>query len=76
MKKMNSERMKKNKLNGYIYANKITQKRVGKFDKSGCIEIYESISEASRKNNISITSISYCANGKRATGGGYIWHFV
>ena len=76
MKKMNSERMKKNKLNGYIYANEITKKRVGKFDEFGCIEIYESISEASRKNNISITSISYCANGKRATGGGYIWHFV
>lgn len=76
MKKMNSERMKKNKLNGYIYANEITKKRVGKFDEFGCIEIYESISEASRKNNINITSISYSANGKRATGGGYIWHFV
>ena len=29
-----------------------------------------------RKNNINITSISYSANGKRKTGGGYIWHFV
>ena len=28
------------------------------------------------KNNINITSISYSANGKRKTGGGFIWHFV
>lgn len=62
--------------NGYIYANELTKKRVGKFDEFGCIEIYESISEASRKTGISIASISYSANGKRATGGGYIWHFV
>lgn len=40
------------------------------------LEIYESISEASRKTGIAITSISYCANGKRKTGGGFIWHFV
>ena len=26
--------------------------------------------------HINITSISYSANGKRKTGGGYIWHFV
>lgn len=76
MRKIKSEIMKRNKLNGYIYANEITKKRVGKFDEFGCIEIYESISEASRKNNISITSISYSANGKRKTGGGYLWHFV
>ena len=40
------------------------------------VEIYESISEASRDTKITITSISYSANGKRKTGGGYIWHFV
>lgn len=67
----------KNNLSKYhILANEVTKKRVGKFDEFGCIEIYESISEASRKNNISIASISYSANGKRKTGGGYIWHFV
>ena len=76
MAKLNSERIKLNPLNGYIYANKLTKKRVGKFDEFGCIEIYESISEASRKTGISIASISYSANGKRATGGGYIWHFI
>lgn len=25
---------------------------------------------------ITITNISYCANGKRKSGGGYIWHFI
>ena len=48
-----------------------------KYDKyNNLIEIYESISEASRKTGITIPSISYSANGKRKTGGGFIWHFV
>ena len=76
-KKINKQNAIKNNLSKYhILANEVTKKRVGKFDKFGCIEIYESISEASRKTGISIASISYSANGKRATGGGYIWHFV
>ena len=49
----------------------------GVFDKyNNLIEVYESISEASRRTGTTITSISYSANGKRKTGGGYIWHFV
>ena len=68
----------KNNLGKYhILANESTKKKVAKYDKNNnLIEIYESISEASRKNNINITSISYSANGKRKTGGGFIWHFV
>ncbi len=58
-------------------ANEITKKKVAKYDKyNNLIEIYESISKASRKNGIAIPSISYSANGKRKTGGGFIWHFV
>lgn len=77
MAKQNSIRMKHNPLNGYIYANKVTKKKVAKYDKNNnLIKIYGSISEASRDTKITITSISYSANGKRKTGGGYIWHFV
>lgn len=77
MKKLNSERMKNNPLNGYIYANKLTKKKIGQYDKNNnLIKIYESISEASRKTGITITSISYSANGRRKSGGGYLWHFV
>ena len=68
----------KNNLGKYhILANESAKKRVAKYDKNNnSIQVYNSISEASRKNNINITSISYSANGKRKTGGGYIWHFV
>lgn len=68
----------KNNLGKYhILANESAKKRVAKYDKNNnLIQVYNSISEASRKNNINITSISYSANGKRKTGGGYIWHFV
>ena len=68
----------KNNLGKYhILASKSAKKRVAKYDKNNnLIQVYNSITEASRKNNINITSISYSANGKRKTGGGYIWHFV
>ena len=68
----------KNNLGKYhILASESAKKRVAKYDKNNnLIQVYNSITEASRKNNINITSISYSANGKRKTGGGYIWHFV
>ena len=68
----------KNNLGKYhILASESAKKRVAKYDKNNnLIQLYNSITEASRKNNINITSISYSANGKRKTGGGYIWHFV
>ena len=40
------------------------------------LETYENISEASRKNNISISSISYVCNNKRKTAGGFVWHYA
>lgn len=65
------------------YAQKINSsfndrnKKVKQYDKeNNLINTYESISEASRRTGITIASISYSANGKRKTGGGYIWHFV
>ena len=77
MKKLNSERMKGNKLNGYIYANEITKKKIIQCDlDDNFIKEYQSISEASRQTGITITSISYCANEIRKSGGGYLWHFV
>ena len=68
----------KNNLGKYhILASESAKKRVAKYDKNNnLIQVYNSITEASRKNNINITSISYSANGKRKTGGGYIWRFV
>lgn len=77
MAKQNSIRLKNNPLNGYIYANEITKKKVAQCNKDNIlIKVYKSISEASRQTGITIASISYSANGKRKTGGGYIWQFV
>ena len=39
------------------------------------IKEYESISEAGRRTNICLVSISYVANNKRKTAGGYKWEF-
>lgn len=78
VRKINRENAIKNNLSKYhVLANEALKKKVAKYDKeNNLLEIYESISEASRKTGIAITSISYCANGKRKTGGGFIWHFV
>lgn len=81
MAKINSKRMKENKIylqnDGYKKANEITRKKVAQFDKKGnFIKEFISLSEASRQTGITITSISYSCNKKRKTGGGYIWHFV
>lgn len=76
---INSEKMKKSKLylNGYPLANEVTKKKVAKYDKkNNLLNVYESISDASRNTGITITSISYACNNKRKTGGGFIWHFV
>ena len=77
-KEMQRKNAIKNNLGKYhILASESAKKRVAKYDKNNnLIQVYNSITEASRKNNINITSISYSANGKRKTGGGYIWHFV
>lgn len=40
------------------------------------VELYFSLMEASRKNNISFKAISRCANGKSKTSGGFIWKYV
>lgn len=78
VRKINRENAIKNNLSKYhVLANEAVKKKVAKYDKeNNLLEIYESISEASRKTGIAITSISYCANGKRKTGGGFIWYFV
>lgn len=77
-KKIQKENAVKNNLNKYhILANEVTKKKVAQYDKqNNLLNTYESISEASRKTGITITSISYSANGKRKTAGGFIWRFV
>lgn len=77
-KKIQKERAIKNNLNKYhVLANEVTKKKVAQYDnQNNLLSIYDSISEASRKTGITITSISYSANGKRKTGGGFIWRFV
>ena len=79
MARTNSERMKENKLylKGYPLANEVTKKKVAQYDKkNNLLNVYESISEASRNTGITIASISYACNDKRKMGGGFIWHFV
>lgn len=77
-KKIQKENAVKNNLNKYyILANEVTKKKVAQYNKqNNLLNTYESISEASRKAGITITSISYSANGKRKTAGGFIWRFV
>lgn len=78
VKRVNRENAIKNNLCKYhILANEKTKKKVSKFNKNGIfLETYESISEASRRTNISISSISYVCNNKRKTAGGFIWHYA
>jgi hypothetical protein len=54
-----------------------TSKRVAKVDpKTYEMTIYDSMSAAARENDITVQSISYCANGKKETSKGFIWAFV
>lgn len=81
MAKINSEKMKGYnglvKYQGYKKANEVTRKKVAQYDKNNnIIKVYKSLTEASKETGINIVSISYSANGKRKTGGGFIWHFV
>lgn len=75
VKKIQRENAIKNNLSKYhILANEVTKKKVSQYDKNGnFIKSYNSMSDASRDNNIQITNISYCANSKRKSAGGYIW---
>lgn len=52
-------------------------RKVQKLDKDFVIlSQYESISEASRENNVGISNISAVCRGKAKSAGGYIWRFV
>lgn len=81
MAKINSEKMKGSnglvKYQGYKKANEVTRKKVAQYDKNNnIIKVYKSLTEASKETGINIVAISYSANGKRKTGGGFVWHFV
>lgn len=77
-RKINRENAIKNNLcKNYILANKKTKKKVNKYDKEkNFLETYESITEASKQNNIPISSISFVCKNKRKTAGGFIWHYA
>lgn len=64
-------------LNSTEVARTIAHKPVAKIDKNTneIIEIYNSISEAERKNNIAKHIGSVC-RGKRQTAGGYKWKYI
>ena len=52
------------------------RKEILKYDlKGNFMQEYKSISEAGRKNNIIISSISLCCSGKYKQAGGYIWKY-
>lgn len=52
-------------------------KKVGKFNKNGeIIDSYNSISEASRINNISFSNISKVCNNINYSAGGFLWKFL
>ena len=54
----------------------VNAKRIKQYDKTGkFICMWNSMSEASQKLNISQGSISRCCNGKSNIAGGYKWHF-
>ena len=70
--KIRSEKMKENYANqgGLFHLNESRKKRIK------CIEtdeIFASLSEASRKYNISVGNISSVIHGKRKSAGGYHW---
>ena len=51
-------------------------KSVVQYDKNdNIINDFKSITDASKKTNISITSIANCLKGLSKTSGGYIWKY-
>lgn len=52
-------------------------KKIGKYNfKNELVETYETIQEASKKNNILATSIINCLKRRTKTSGGYIWNYL
>lgn len=62
------------------YKNKLHKlRKVGKYDlNNNLLEVYESCSEASRKNKCSSSLIGDCCNPNKCnkTGVGYIWRYI
>jgi hypothetical protein len=53
------------------------KKQVAKLDNNGIeLEVYNSMSEASRINNISLSSISQVCSGTRQSAGGFYWKII
>ena len=65
LKEMNKKSIKKN-------SKKVEKRNL----KGEILSVYNSLSQASRKNKISEGNISMCCNKKRRMAGGYIWNFV
>lgn len=58
------------------YKVKTIGRQIIQYDKKmNYINDYKSISEASRQNNVDLTSIQKCCKNKQKTAGGYIWKY-
>ena len=70
--KIRSEKMKENYANqgGLFHLNESRKKRIKCIETN---EIFTSLSEASKKYNISVGNISSVIHGKRKSAGGYHW---
>lgn len=69
-------RLSVSKKGKYTGGNNPFAKSVKQLDKQGnVIKLWDSISEASRELEISVTSISNCLKGLSKTAGGFIWHY-
>lgn len=55
-----------------------TSKRVGKYNKETLelIEVYPSLAEAARQNNLNRIHIGECCNKRIKSHGGFIWNFI
>ena len=64
--------------NGFFdIRNKKLCKKILQYDRSGnLVKKYNSITEASRENNIALQNISRCLRNKSKTAGGFVWKFV
>tara|TARA_R110000868_G_scaffold409459_2_gene694973 strand:+ start:1514 stop:2161 length:648 start_codon:yes stop_codon:yes gene_type:complete len=61
----------------YIIKTDLRKKKVVKLDNKGnLVEVFNSVSEASRQTGVSKTCISRCCRGEREFSKGYIWKYI
>ena len=70
--------LSKNQLRAFKEPKTYLYKKVAKLDKDSLeiIETYESLTQASMMNNISLSSIANCCNGRTKTSFGFKWKYI